>query len=78
MMFVSMLGLEYEPLESALSVGVPLGRDCELSFWYGLVQIDIRGQRFLANLIIMPMDWFDIILGMDWLSKYRAVIDYAR
>ena len=35
MLFVSMFGLECEPLESALSVGVPLGRDCELSFQCG-------------------------------------------
>ena len=32
MLFVSVLGLEYEPLESTLSVSVPLGRDCELYF----------------------------------------------
>ena len=43
MLFASMLGLEYEPLESALSVGVPLGRDCELSFRCGFVWIDIGG-----------------------------------
>ena len=30
--FVSMLGLEYEPLDSTLSMGVPLGLDCKLSY----------------------------------------------
>ena len=30
--FVGMLKLEYESLDSTLSVGVPLGRDCELSY----------------------------------------------
>ena len=78
MLFVSMLGLEYEPLESTLSVGVPQGRDCELSFQCSAVWIDVGGRRFLADLIIMPMDRFDVILCMDWLSKYRAVIDCAR
>ena len=77
-MFVSMLGLVYKPLESTLSVGVSLGRDCELSFQCSAVWIDVEGQRFLADLIVMPMDRFDVILGMDWLSKYRAVIDCAR
>ena len=75
MLFASIIGLENEPLESALSVGVPLGRDCELSFRCGSVQIDIGGRRFLANLIIMPIDRVDVILGMDW---YRAVIDCAQ
>ena len=65
MLFSSMLGLEYEPLEYVLSVGVPLGRDCELSFRCGSVRINIGGRQFLADLIIMPMDQFDAILGMD-------------
>ena len=36
-LFASMLGLELEPLDSTLSVGVPLGRDCELSYRYSSV-----------------------------------------
>ncbi|XP_073019344.1 uncharacterized protein [Primulina eburnea] len=34
------------------------------------------GSRFLyADLIVIPMVAFDVILGMDWLSAYCAVID---
>ena len=65
MLFASILGLEYEPLESTLSVGVSLGRDCELFFQCGSVWIDIRGRWLLVDLIIMPMDRFDVILGID-------------
>ena len=32
----------------------------------------------LADFIAMPMERFNVILGMDWLSRYRVVIDYAR
>ena len=71
-LFASMLGLEYEPLEFTLSVGVPLGRDYELSFQCDFVRIDVGGRQFLADLIIKPMDQFDVILGMDWLSKYHG------
>ena len=77
MLFVSMLGLEYESLKSTLSMGVPLGRDCELSFQYSTVWIDIGGRRFLVDLIILSMDRFDVILGMNWLFMYWAIIDYA-
>lgn len=28
-----------------------------------------------ADFIVIPMVTFDVILSMDWLSKYRAVID---
>ena len=73
-----MLGLEYEPLEFTLSVGVPLGRNCELSFRCSSVRINIDDRHCLADLIIMPMERFDVIRGLDWLSKYRAVIDCVR
>ena len=49
MLFVRMLGLEYEPLESALSVGFPLDRDCELSFWCSLVCIYYIPDFYVAS-----------------------------
>ena len=64
-LFASMLGLEPEPLDSTLSVGVPLGRDCELSYCCSLVRIEIDRRWFLANLIVMSIERFDVILGMD-------------
>ena len=71
--FVSMLALEYETLDSTLSVGVPLGKDCELSFRSNSICIEIDGWKFLIDLIIMPLEQFDVILSMDWLSRYQAV-----
>ncbi|XP_073061840.1 uncharacterized protein [Primulina eburnea] len=36
----------------------------------------LMGSRLLyADLIVIPMVAFDVLLGMDWLSTYRAVID---
>jgi hypothetical protein len=29
---------------------------------------------FVANLVVIPLESFDAILGMDWLSQYRVVI----
>jgi hypothetical protein len=28
----------------------------------------------VANLVVLPLDVFDAILGMDWLSQYQAII----
>jgi hypothetical protein len=28
----------------------------------------------VANLVVIPLDVFDTILGMDWLSQYQAII----
>jgi hypothetical protein len=42
------------------------------------VSITIRGVDFPLNLILLDSKSIDIILGMDWLSKYDGVIQCAR
>jgi hypothetical protein len=39
-----------------------------------VVSITIRGVDFPSNLILLDSKGIDIILGMDWLSKYDRVI----
>ena len=72
------LGLEVETLKEPLYVSSPLEirvrirmicRGCELEFSGTLLIVDLR---------IMDMSEFDVILGMDWLTSYRVVIDYER
>jgi hypothetical protein len=42
------------------------------------VSITIRGVDFSSNLILLDSKGIDIILRMDWLSKYDGVIQCAR
>jgi hypothetical protein len=42
------------------------------------VIITIRGVDFPSNLSLLDSKGIDIILGMDWLSKYDGVIQCAR
>jgi hypothetical protein len=42
------------------------------------VNLQIRGIDFVANLIVLELKGIDVILGMDWLSKYKVLIDYAK
>jgi predicted aspartyl protease len=42
------------------------------------VNLKIRGVDFVANLIVLESKSIDVILGMDWLSKYMVLIDYAK
>ena len=35
----------------------------------------IQGHCFPANLMLLPFDEFDVILGMDWLTLYDAKVD---
>ena len=69
------LGLEVEALEEPLYVSSPLGirarigmicRGCELEISKILLTVDLR---------VMDMSEFDVILGMDWLTTYKVVID---
>jgi hypothetical protein len=36
--------------------------------------IVLADEGFVANLVVIPLESFDVILGMDWLSQYQAVI----
>jgi hypothetical protein len=42
------------------------------------VNIKIKGVDFIANLIVLESKGIDVILGMDWLSKHKVLIDYTR
>jgi hypothetical protein len=39
------------------------------------VSVEIRGIVFPANLIVMGTQGIDVILGMNWLGKYQAIIN---
>ena len=38
----------------------------------------IDGVEFIDNLIVLDTQTLDVILGMDWLSKHKAVLDCGR
>jgi hypothetical protein len=42
------------------------------------VNLKIRGVDFVTNLIVLESKDIDVILGMDWLSKHKVLIDYAK
>jgi hypothetical protein len=42
------------------------------------VNLKIRGVDFVANLIVQESKGIDVIHGMDWLSKYKVLIDCAK
>jgi hypothetical protein len=42
------------------------------------VPIDIHGVSFQADLIILGTKGLDVVLGMDWMTKYQGHIDCAR
>ena len=41
-------------------------------------ELEIPGILLTVDLRVMDMSEFDVILGMDWLTAHRVVIDYER
>ena len=56
------------PLGIRARIGM-ICRGCELEISRTLLTVDLR---------IMDMSKFDVILGIDWLTTYRVVIDCER
>ncbi|KAA3484531.1 reverse transcriptase [Gossypium australe] len=75
---VSSRTLPVESTKFVIRVLNPLGKcvlvdkvckNCPLMF---------RDACFLANLMLLPFDEFDIILGMDWLTLHNAIVNCKR
>ena len=72
------LGLEVETLEKPLYVSSPLGIRATIGMICHGCELEISGTLLTVDLRIMDMSEFDVILGMDWLTAYRIVIDCER
>jgi hypothetical protein len=55
-----------------------LGGEMRMKHICPAVSITIREVDYPSNLILLDSKGIDIILGMDWLSKYDGVIQCAR
>ena len=75
---VKELGLEVETLEEPLYVSSPLGIRVRIGMICRGCELEISGTLLTVDLRIMDMSEFDVILGMDWLTAYRVVIDCER
>ena len=64
-----------EQLSYDMHVTSPLGHSVNVNSVYKNCHIIIHDQEFSADLIALPFHEFDLILGIDWLSKHRAIID---
>ena len=64
-----------EQLAYDMHVTSPLGHSVTVNHVYRNCPIVIQAREFLTDLITLPFQEFDLILGMHWLSKHRAIVD---
>ena len=72
------LGLEVETLEEPLYMSSPLGIRARIGMICRGCELEISGTLLTVEMRIMDMSEFYVILGMDWPTPYRVVIDCER
>ena len=72
--FVKKLDMEPVLLEEMCVVSLPSRENLTLRFSFKEVPVKVAGRKFLVDLIVLKMVDYNVILGMDWLSKYNATI----
>ena len=75
LMFATCLGGDVAPLHCILFVSTPLGKTVQCESYYLAYKVQVGNFIQSADLIILGMKDFGVILGMDWLSTCRAVMD---
>jgi hypothetical protein len=75
--FVAKHSLPIATMKHTMLVSSP-GGEMRTKHMCPAVSITIRGADFPSNLILLDSKGIDIILGMDWLSKYDGVIQCTR
>jgi predicted aspartyl protease len=75
--FVQKHNLPLAMLKNQMIVSSP-GGDMHARHVCSKVSIHKRGVEFLANLIVLESNGIDVILGMDWLSKHKGMINCAK
>jgi hypothetical protein len=74
--FVRLARLVVRTLESSLAITTLVGKTVVCKHVVCECPISICGRVLPSNLFVLPMFSYDVILGMDWLMKHSAIIDY--
>ena len=72
------LGLKMEMVENLLLIESPMGTNSRIDRICKGCVITLENRALKVDLRILDMIGYDVILGMDWLTVYRALIDCHR
>jgi hypothetical protein len=62
-------------VEKGFIIRTPMGNIVETNIMYVGVRVSLSEYETKVDLIPLELQDFDIILAMDWLRKYKALID---
>ena len=72
---VKKLSLSVCELQCELMVSTPASGLVRASSLCARCSVEVEGQRYKVNLICLPLQELEVILGMDWLSANCILID---
>ncbi|XP_047175663.1 uncharacterized protein LOC124843075 [Vigna umbellata] len=75
---VGKLGLEVREMQFDLVVSTPAAGEVRTSTMCVRCPIEVEGREFKVNLICLPLQGLEVILGMDWLATDRILIDCGK
>ena len=73
--FLDSFQINPQPLEGRMRVSLPARDPLFSDRVVRDSRVLIEGQEFLADLVALDMRDFDVVLGMDWLSRHRSTLD---
>ena len=73
--FLDRFQIETRPLEGRMRVSLLAGDPLLADRVVRDSRVLIRGQEFPADLVALDMRDYDVVLGMDWLSRHRVTLD---
>ncbi|XP_070041637.1 uncharacterized protein [Nicotiana tomentosiformis] len=75
-LFARFLGVSRESLSILIYVSTPVGDSVVVDQIYWPCVVIFCGYETRADLLLLDMTDFEIILGMDWISPYHAVLNF--
>jgi hypothetical protein len=72
---VNNLNVPPSRLSVGMTISMPLKENIEIDDVYKSVVLYIEGAKLRVNLMPLKLYDFDLILGMDWLSRHKAQVD---
>ena len=76
--FITQVNIEIQPIDCSMVFSLPIGDSLIADRVYMGCRVIIKGHEFRANLVLLDIQDFVVILGMDWLSRHHATMDCFR
>ncbi|XP_073138527.1 uncharacterized protein [Henckelia pumila] len=74
--FIRRVGIIPENAATSYDVTLPSGEFITTTSVLSGVELELHGNMIRADLVVLQMSGFDLILGMDWLTVSGASIDF--